>query len=417
MSELLFFKPPNSASRFTRSGSVYPPLGLCQLAAMFPPGTTKIFDAEAEGDNESTAQEKLTVMDPRIAMMTASSFTLPLIERWAAWFKSRGVLVIVGGPHATLRPLDLFTQCPSLDIAIRGEAELVLPRVTTNLLKGESLDGSTCCLRSRAGEVTIGRMHRIHDFSNHPLPDFSGLDLAKYWCPDAARRPMATMMTVRGCKSRCGFCSAPALHGTKVRGWDPSQIVLELKRLNSMGIQEISFLDDGFTTDRDRAMAICQGIQKLEIDLSWFCNARADSLDEDLVDAMKRAGCHQVYMGLESGSEQILHSVNKDLNLTHIRKGAEILRANGVGLSAGFVVGLPGETDSTVWESIRLAKELCPDRIQFSRFIPLPGSPLNNKRSKVSSGDFHTAGEDQVGEWIQNAYRLCKSENWGQPSW
>ena len=417
MTDLLFFKPPHSASRFTRSHSIYPPLGLCQLSVQFPAGRKRILDAEAEGLDSSAAKIKIADISPQVVLMTASSFTLPLIEEWARWFKENDIRVIAGGPHPTLLPKDFFARCPSVDLAIRGEAESVLPAVIESLLRGKNLPSEICCQRTPGGEILVGRVQRISNFRDHPFPDFTGLDMTRYWCPDARCRPMATMMTTRGCRHRCSFCSAPALSGGKVRGWAPTQVLDELTRLASRGIREISFLDDGFTSNRERAKALCSVILERGLNLSWFCNARADCLDEELALVMAKSGCHQVYLGLESGSEQILRSVNKDLHLDQVRRGARLLRGQGIGISAGFVIGLPGESEYTVAETIRLARELQPDRIQFSRFTPLPGSPLGRKAGKISGGDFHSRGQDLVGRWIEEAYRQCRMEAWGRPSW
>lgn len=417
MSELLFFKPPNSASKFTRSGSIYPPLGLCQLAAMFPGEQVEILDAEAEDLDTESAKGRIARINPRVALLTASSFTLPLIEEWARWFKDQKIQVVVGGPHPTLLPRDFFQKCPSVDLAIRGEGELILPAIVKSLQDKAPFPDQACCWRTGTGEIRIGKVHRIQDFSNHPFPDFSNLDMTKYWCPDAKRRPMATMMTTRGCNNSCGFCSAPALHGKKTRGWSPQQILEELQRLHSCGIREVSFLDDGFTSNRERAIEICTGIRRLDLDLSWFCNARADSFDKELVSAMANAGCHQVYLGLESGSEQILSNARKNLNLDQMRRGVGLVREQGIGISAGFVIGLPGETDDTVLQSISLANELKPDRIQFSRYVPLPGSRLGKMVTGHTECNFHRKGRDQVGVWIEEAYRRCNKAGWGLPSW
>jgi radical SAM superfamily enzyme YgiQ (UPF0313 family) len=105
------------------------------------------------------------------------------------------------------------------------------------------------------------------------------------------------------------------------------------------------------------------------------------------------------------------------LDLSTVRPTVDILRKNNVGVSAGFVIGLPGENDKTVEETIRFACELKPDRIQFSRFVPLPGSALGNIQSTGLSGEFHKGGSTRLEVWIREAYQRCSNDHWGAPSW
>lgn len=409
MPDLLFFKPSHTASAFTRSGSIYPPLGLCQLAAHFTPGTYAIFDAEAEGLDEEATRVRIHTLAPTIVLMTSSSFTLPLVEYWADWLKKSGIQLVVGGPHPTLMPQDSFAQCPSVDVMVRGEADLVLPGIVKALLTGLPLPENSCCLRTESGKVILGAKHRVDSFADLPFPVFTGLNLEKYRCPDMKSGPMVTMMTSRGCTGRCSFCSTRTLHGNKFRGWGAAQVIHELRRLSSEGVREISFFDDNFVMDRQRLLEICAGIVEHKIDIGWFCNARADMLDDEIVAAMARAGCHQVYLGLESGSEVMLKSIHKDLTLEQSRAGVRCLRKHKIGVSAGFIIGLPGETDDTVAQTIRFAAELRPDRYQFSRFTPLPGSKLATANQFDDRANFHAATDDQVGRWQRFAYAAMQN--------
>ena len=404
MAELLFFKPPFSSGSFTRSGSIYPPLGLCQLAACFSVGRYVIFDAEAEGLGNQATEDRIRLIKPKIVLMTASSFTLKIIECWAAWFKHNGILLVVGGPHPTLLPQETFDQCTSVDIAVRGEAESILPEIVDSLLSGASLPENSCCVREPWGQITKGNVHRIKDFSEVPFPVFNGLDITRYRCPDMKSGPMVTMMTSRGCNGRCTFCSVRSLHGDKLRGWSAAQVVAELKKLRSQGVREVSFFDDNFAMDKPRLLEICSGMIEQRIDLMWFCNARADMLDDKVVEAMSKAGCHQVYLGLESGAEVILNGIQKDLTLLQSQNGVNLLRKYGITVSAGFIIGLPGETNETVEETIGFASKLKLDRVQFSKFTPLPGSLLARKNTNTIPNDFHSVSDDQVGQWVQQAY-------------
>lgn len=414
---VVLLQPPNLCKTFTRSGSVYPPLGLCQLAAVDKNNLIQVFDAEGEGLTNDQTEILLQELQPRVVGLSATSFTLEIVERWAKFCKSINAKIIVGGPHPSLSPLKTFEKCPSIDFIVRGEGEVVINELIEQILT-EKFNNQLSGVCSRNGNDfhIDDEILKVNDFSQLPFPDLSYMPIHNYWCPDAVSKPMVTMMTTRGCPYRCEFCSSPAVMGKKVRGWSVGQVISELKYLNfELGIKEISFVDDVFTINHRRTLELCTEIVKNNIQITWFCNARADHIDEEIARAMKLSGCHQTYLGFESGSQTILDNIKKGTTVERLVKGAEILKKNGIGRSIGFVLGLPGENDDTVLQSISLAQKLQPERLQFTRFTPLVGSPLEG--FKLKENGFHKQGNDQVGTWIKKAYFECQGVSWGKESW
>lgn len=415
---VLLLQPPGTCQAFTRSGSSYPPLGLCQVAATLPREQVRVLDADGLGWDDAETLAALEAAAPRIVGLTATSFTLEGVEVWAARCRARSILTVVGGPHASLAPADLAARCPSVDIIIRGEGEVVFPTLVEALLAGRRPALPGVC-HTGGGRLHVApEIPQVLDFEHHPFPRMEGLPIERYWCPDAKRRPMVTVMTTRGCPHRCGFCSSPAVMGRKLRGFPVEAVLDELAYLWALGVREISFVDDVFTLDRRRALALCRGMEDRGLDLSWFCNARADQVTPELAGAMARAGCHQVYLGFESGAQAILDRIHKGTTVDRLERGAALLAEAGIARSVGFVLGLPGESDETVEASIALARRVRPERLQFTRFTPLPGTPLFQE---VGPGQapigFHTKGEDPVGAWIGRAYEACGSTGWGRESW
>lgn len=411
----MLLQPPGACRTFTRSSSIYPPLGLCQLAAVAGAELAVVLDADAEGwSAEKTACEVLR-RRPRLVGFTATSFTLELIEAQALLLSDAGVRVIVGGPHATLEPLDVFRRCPSVSYVYRGEGEPVFRELCERVVVGKELRGLPgLCIR---GELPArADPPRVASFHELPWPTFCGLPVAQYGCPDAKASPMVTMMTARGCPHHCGYCSSPVLFGSKPRGWTPAAVVDEIERLQrEHGIKQISFVDDVFSLPRHRALALCREIVRRGVVISWFCNARADQLDPELAAAMAAAGCHQVYLGFESGCQRILDAVQKGATVAELEHGAAVLKAVGIDRSVGFVVGLPGEDDESVEESIALAHRVQPERIQFSAFTPLPGTVLGDEVATLR-GTFHSKRDDQVGVWRARMYEACRGAAWGKHS-
>lgn len=233
----------------------------------------------------------------------------------------------------------------------------------------------------------------------------------KYKAPDAKRFPMVTMMTQRGCIAKCAFCNTPQIHGTAIRGWSNEQIVEELKRLKARhGLREVSFVDDVFTNRPGGPIKLCKMMIAQNLDLTWYCNVRADQVSKKMAVAMKDAGCHQVFMGFESGCDMMLASINKGEKVADLERGAGILKDAGISISIGFIVGLPGETQESVNKTIALCNRVQPNRVQFTRYTPIPGSLLASTIHDLASGTgFHDrSSRDQVEVWLRQCYNACQ---------
>ncbi|NUM32973.1 MAG: radical SAM protein [Candidatus Brocadiae bacterium] len=413
MVEVILLQPQGICSSFTRSKSIYPPLGLCQLAGsrMNDDIRIKVIDAEALFWNEDNARREIMRWQPKILGLTATTFTLDIVERWAKWAKGVAIKVVVGGPHATLAPYDLLEKCPSVDYIIRGEGEEIFHKVAIKIIEGEIPEMEGICYRQGKETICSNSILHIQKFDGLSFPKMDDLPIENYWCPDAKSKPMITLMTMRGCPHKCSFCSSPAIMGKKLRGWPVSQVLDFITYVvEKLKVREISFVDDAFTIDHKRILDLCHGITERKLNFDWFCNARADQITEEIALAMKEAGCHQVYLGFESGSQKILDNIQKGTTVERLLMGGEILKKVKIDRSIGFVIGLPGENETTIKDSIDLAKRVNPEKLQFTRFTPLPGSPLSNYNLKAGGG-FHSQSKDKIGKWIEEAYSACKNIN------
>lgn len=414
---IVLLQPPGACRAFTRSASIYPPLGLCCLAATVPADSAIVVDADGLNYSQTETLMRICAIHPVAVAMTVTSFTLDQVEQLAAIFLEANIPTIVGGPHASLAPEDTLKRCPSVQWAIRGEGELVFPEIVERLQKNTSLmDIPGVCGRNGSELSIHSQILKVEDLGSLQSPRYDGLPIQSYWCPDAVYRPMVTMITSRGCPHRCAFCSSPELLGRKVRFRPIHQIINDIENLIVQhGVKEISFVDDVFTIKKTRLLDFCNNLIQREFKISWFCNARADQITDELASAMKAAGCHQVYLGFESGDQSILDRIQKGTTIQHLERGAEILRKHGIHRSVGFVIGLPGENDASVEASIMMACRVRPERLQFTRFTPLVGSPLASFAS--SSYGFHNLANDKVSEWIAQCYQRTGGKDWGRESW
>ena len=414
---VILLQPPGIVKEFTRSKSIYPPIGLCQLAAVDRNNLISVFDAEGELLDDAQTKVILSNSGCKILGLSATSYTLEYVEKWAHFGKEIGAQVIVGGPHASLAPSDIFLKCPSVDMVVRGEGEIIINELVEHLLGIREHDLPGVCMKRNEEVVISDEILKVTNFDSLPFPKMDGLPITNYRCPDAKQLPMITLMTSRGCPHSCAFCSSPTMMGKKVRRWSIEQIMQQLHYLYyELGVREISFVDDVFTINPKVTTDLCKAIIDSEMKFTWFCNARADQIDPEMARLMKLAGCHQVYLGFESGDQRILDAISKKATVEKLKQGAQILKEAGISRSIGFVFGLPGENDESIDLSIQLAQELKPDRLQFTRFTPLVGSPLEHYKTKGNG--FHSKNKDQVGLWIDKAYDACKNdESWGRESW
>eukprot|EP01006_Ploeotia_vitrea_P004074 TRINITY_DN113785_c0_g1_i1.p1 TRINITY_DN113785_c0_g1~~TRINITY_DN113785_c0_g1_i1.p1 ORF type:complete len:451 (-),score=24.51 TRINITY_DN113785_c0_g1_i1:68-1375(-) len=426
---MMLLQPPGACTAFTRSGSRYPPLGLYQLAATTKHrGDVSVLDADGWDMDDDATLAEIKTREPAAIGLTVTSRTCDLVEKWAAKAKALPfpVTVVIGGPHAAFSPNDVFAQCPSVDAVVKGEGEPVFPEIvevvsttpdpTEVLGKLADLPGVMARGIPRDNDKAI---LRVDDFTNLPFPLIDETTpIHRYWAPDAVHTPLIGFMTQRGCPFKCGFCSSPALQGREVRGWSVPQVLDELEHLvTNFGIKEVTFFDDVFTVKPSRLRELCTGMIERKLGLSWYCNARADQVSVKLASLMREAGCHQVFLGFESGDDRILKTINKGATVVQLERGAAILKEAGINRSVGFVVGLPGESDESIERTIALFHRVKPERHQFTRWTPLAGSPLVDAgfhplpRTKAKGfHDRETA--DQVGLWLKQCYAQCP----GKPS-
>jgi len=199
------------------------------------------------------------------------------------------------------------------------------------------------------------------------------LNLRNYYFA-AARHPMVMLITGRGCPHRCTFCLYPqTLHGRRYRRRSPESVVDEFEWVvrSLPAVREIGVEDDTFTADRPRALDICERIVRRGIRIPWYCNVRPD-LDYETLRLMKRAGCRLVTTGFESGSQPVLDAMHKGLEISGVRRFVENARKAKILVHGCVVLGHPGETRETIRESLRFARELKCDSMQFYPLFVYP---------------------------------------------
>jgi radical SAM superfamily enzyme YgiQ (UPF0313 family) len=194
------------------------------------------------------------------------------------------------------------------------------------------------------------------------------------------------MVTSLGCPMRCAFCEAGR---TDYNPRSPLKVVDEMQECyEKFGVREIDIFDYEFPMIRDRALAICREIRSRKLDITWACRSRVDTVDPELLQEMSRAGCRRIYYGLESGVQEMLDRMNKGITLSRVEKTIAATKELGIKPLGFFLVGCPGETKKTVKRTVKFARRLDLDYVQFSKLTAKPLTGMWKKMVEETGYDY-----------------------------
>jgi radical SAM superfamily enzyme YgiQ (UPF0313 family) len=261
------------------------------------------------------------------------------------------------------------------DAVVAGEVEAVAPALVAGTPLAEVpglwfLEGSTPRCTGRA---------LVQDLDRLPFPDWGAVPLARYcYHPLLPRTPFATISSSRGCSFACDYCPYAAVQGTCFRAQSPGRTLDELEQLARVHrVRSVLFRDPNFALDRGRVLALCEGMVRRGLRLDWGCETRLDLLDDELCEALARAGCRNVEVGLDSLSGEAMAAHHRLTRApAFVRERVRALVKRGVGCTGLFVVGLPGDTEASVRATMDFADTLDLTWINYQTPVPFPGTPL-----------------------------------------
>ncbi len=318
-----------------------------------------------------------------VAISTITS-TAPRAYAIADKIRANGIPVIMGGPHVTFLPDEALEHC---DFVLRGEGEIAFPifldefagnkkwRSVPNLSFAEEIIRDTGCkpgTGTRAefnvqNEIT----HNCVQLDDLPIPDFS---LIEGKAPLMAGKRIIPVQTSRGCPFDCSFCSVTGMFGRKYRWRSTDHIIKELHTHNKKR-NYIFFYDDNFTASPKRTKELLKRMIKENFTFEWSTQVRADTAkDSEILELMKRAGCHTVFIGFESVNPESLRSIKKKATVDDMKTAARGFRKNGINVHGMFILGLDEDNPSAVKETVRFARRNWLSSAQFLILTPLPGT-------------------------------------------
>jgi anaerobic magnesium-protoporphyrin IX monomethyl ester cyclase len=381
-----FINPPwalkQHFTKFENVASVQQPLGLAYLAAALEKNghEVRVIDAGVlnYGYEQITAEIRLHHPDIIGVTCVTPSYRKTL-DLAMALKKDLDLPILIGGPHVTaLTEETMRNDC--FDVAVLGEGDITVVELLDAIQNNRDLSQvEGIAYRHEGRPVRTSPRAYANDLDTLPFPARHLLPELRMYKPTPSaykKLPQATMITSRGCPYRCAFCDR-SVFGNKYRGRTAENVVDEMELLTTTyGAREIRFWDDTFNVDQQRVMSICDEILRRRLDVAWTCLGRVNHMNEAILDSMARAGCWQVDYGIESGNQEVLNGITKGQTLDMVRKVVKMTNKAGIGVRGFFMLGLPGETETTMSETIRFAKSLDLKSAVFHITTPFPGTEL-----------------------------------------
>jgi radical SAM superfamily enzyme YgiQ (UPF0313 family) len=365
-------------------------LNLAYLAAAAPSDVQlAIFDANLNELSPKSFAAAVAGLETDLLLFTAHTYQIGYAARATRAAKAAHprVKAIIGGPHVSVLPEETLRRYPEFDGAAIGEGEPTLREIFAALGGGESLASVAGMAYREDKQVhrTPGR-DLLDDLDSLPFPAWHYFEVNRYSGFYPLRGTSIPVITARGCPYRCRFCARA--HGNRMRYRSVESVLAEIERGLAAGHRTFAFVDETFTVDRTRALRICELLAGLrpERAVEWVAQTRVDRMDEEVLAAMARAGCLAVNVGIESGDQEVLSSLGKDITVEQIRRAIEICRRTGIKALANVILGGPRETPATLRTTRRLVLSLRPDRLAVNQLVAFPGAEFYDMAQRGDAG-------------------------------
>ncbi|MGW8144255.1 MAG: B12-binding domain-containing radical SAM protein [Anaerolineales bacterium] len=401
----LWIRTQHRVGRRTRENMVWPQVSLAQMAAILHPTyKLRIIDANAERMGWDEFAKLIDKYQPKYYLTQVTAPTLENDMYGCFLAKARGAVTIAFGTHVTPIPRESMRPYPSLDYVLVGEPDLTIrdlldhlegrieerPQEINHLFNehdpsyepaidenNKVILGEIKGLAWRDGDEIVINFPRpfIKDLNDLPIPKHELLPLQSYRMP-MIKGPFTFIVTSRGCPAGCTYCIKHVSYQYTARLRSPELIMEELWQLKGLGINNIHMYADLFTVNREQVVELCQRMIDENINIRWMCNSRVDYVDEEMLQLMGQAGCWLISWGIESGNEQILKHAHKGADPAKAQKALSWAKRAGIKNWGYFIIGLPGETEETIQQTIEFSKKLPLDIALFHVAAPYPGTPF-----------------------------------------
>jgi anaerobic magnesium-protoporphyrin IX monomethyl ester cyclase len=381
------------------------PLSLVAIGSQLDPDSYDVvtIDGRLEPDPVAAVISQLDgAVCLGITVLTGAPILDALAVSRAAKEACPGVHVIWGGWHPSMFACECLAE-PSVDVAVQGQGEETFVEIVDRLLVGRSLEGCAgCTYRREDGSICVNPSRPLQPLSKFRQHDYGLIPVERYFQLKGKRQ--LDFISSQGCNFRCAFCSDPFVYGRQWVGLEPGNMALQLKELwDRYRFEDVNFQDETFFTKRDRVKTFAEQVVASGMGITWAATMRADQgvrLPEDVWALCRRSGLRRLLVGVESGSNEMLKRIRKDVTIDQVFHTAERMLSHGIAGHFPFIVGFPGESDDSIQATLKCARKLgsmSPDFLTpIFYFKPYPGSAI-------------------VADAIERGYRLPDTlEEWSQ---
>lgn len=376
---------------YNLSDHIQPSLGLGYLAtAIKDKSEVSILDCIKENLKINQLAKIIQKYKPDVVGFQCYTFDLNSVKNSLSIIKgvNKMIVTVVGGPHPSALPMQTMKYFGNdLDFAFKGESEKSLSlfieflngkKINFRDIPGfvwrekDSIKENECYFEVNIDSLGMPSWELIHP-ENYPESQHGAF---------YKNFPIAPIMLTRGCPYQCTFCAGKLISGTKLRKRSVSSVIDEMNLLYSnYGIREFHIVDDNFTFDTNYAKTFLRRLidKNLDISLATPNGIRLDTLDKELLTLMKQSGLYLISLGIESGSDDVLRSMKKSLNVKKIKESISFIRSFGFDIAGFFILGFPGETKENILSTIRLSLELDLVRANYFTYLPFPGTESYNR--------------------------------------
>jgi len=282
-------------------------------------------------------------------------------------------IVIMGGPHPSMVGGEVLRH-PEIDVCVSGEGEETVVELLNTIGAGDGLDDIRGIVHKKDGRIVENSPREfIEDLDSLCFPHQSAPEVLK----DYAKYPVTAFKSVfatRGCPYNCFFCGSRNIWSRKVRFRSPENVAEEINGLRGIGLRRIHFDDDTFGVTGKYISDLCGALKLHCPGLKWSCEMPVQLVDERNVSAMKSAGCFSIQLGVESGNDEILSEIRKNITIAEALDACRLIKKHGIELQVFFIIGFPQETEDTVRDTISAMKKTRCDMVCYSIFTPYPGT-------------------------------------------
>jgi hypothetical protein len=349
-----------------------PPLGLINLAtglraAGHEPHIIDLVLALRSGELPrnaaiyANAARLILAAEPELVAFSAQCTTYPPIVQIATILKQLRppLKIVIGGHNATFLANQTLERVPAIDAVVRGEGEVTFAELVANWQGGENLAAVAGVTWRGGGEIVVNPDRPLlADLNILPFPDYSlAPSLAIYRDACALPRAIAILEVGRGCPHRCVYCSESALWRRRTRTFAVERVIGEMRTLRDRHGAECFLLAyDQFTADRGYVEEFCRQVSAAGLsDLPWYCISRLDTVDAELLEQMRAAGCESMCYGIDSGSARTLAFIDKRIDRAILFDRVHQTTELGMVPTLSFVIGFPEEERSDIDATLELA--------------------------------------------------------------